>query len=210
MKPNQTLVYEGKDVVLFPLEVLYMTQDVGGSLSHKGSYAIDCVGKTFTKDPIYAPVTVKLVYSSTSDSDGYQQVWQSVSKVWNANGTLQYVRFQFLHDNNPPYMGQVGKVLLQGELLGHTGTSGHVTGDHTHIQVGFGTQAEGEYPMIQNQYGVWVLKRQVLPWLVFYVNDTPIIEGYNHPWKIFGDKPDPPTPTSEKWGVLKMIRKKDM
>ena len=35
---------DGKEVALFPMPYLYMTQDEGGDFSHAGTYNIDFVG----------------------------------------------------------------------------------------------------------------------------------------------------------------------
>ena len=45
MLAGQKLVArDGKEVALFPMPYLYMTQDEGGDFSHAGTYNIDFVG----------------------------------------------------------------------------------------------------------------------------------------------------------------------
>jgi hypothetical protein len=42
---------------------------------------------------------------------------------------VKWLAFLFMHDNNPPSKTSFN----QGELIGHTGTAGFVTGDHVHL-----------------------------------------------------------------------------
>ena len=129
MKAGQTATYQGYQIALFPLDVLNCTQTSGpGQYSHCCGTATDWVG-TYTRYPFYAPCDCVRI-QQTSDNCAYR----SAAPVWTPMG-LTYIVFGFGHDNNPP-----GKTYFsQGELIGHTGTAGHVTGDHTHI-----TQATGQ------------------------------------------------------------------
>jgi hypothetical protein len=129
MKPFEKLVAEdGYEVLLFPLEYLYMSQDEGGSYSHLYTYSIDCLGWSSNgrklKCPYYAPCTLECKQVSSGSI-----VWESTNMVHFADGTLDYVTIHFAHDDNTS-VHYVGEIINQGDLIGHTGTTGHVTGRH--------------------------------------------------------------------------------
>lgn len=179
---------DGVQVLLFPLEYMNISQDEGGSTSHQGSLNIDFLGwgasGRIYHCPYYAPCDCTCVYQSTS---GAYNIWQSDSKVYLVDGTTDYVSIMVIHDNNLPALGSKRK---QGEILGHTGTGGHATGDHVHLNVGRGTYHGQE----KTPQGVWQLKDSLHIYNAMFVNDTVIINGRNHPWKIFNGGVVPPTP----------------
>lgn len=193
MKPFQKMVADdGLEVVLFPLEYLYMTQDEGGDFSHAGTYNLDFVGYNGTsvvkKCPYYAPCTLKCV--AIWDANSNQRVYESVNKVHLADGTIDYLTIEFAHDDNPQF--KIGDVVPQGNLIGHTGTTGNVTGDHVHTCCG-----KGKYQgFTRRSSGLYDLTNRTHYWLATYVNDTPIIRGFGHPWQIFegGSTPTPIQP----------------
>lgn len=174
MKPAQKMVDgNGNQVALFPMMYIYISQGEGGNYSHKGILAIDFLGwgptGRITHCPYYAPCDCKVVYH-----DYYYNVWESLNPVVTPRG-LQYICFEVAHDDNPPPLGTTAE---QGDLIGHTGTNGHVTGDHVHINTAF-----GHY---QGFYTVSSGKRQLVNsshiYQTFYVNDTVIRNGYNYKW----------------------------
>ena len=125
MRAGETASKNGYQVCLFPLDYLYCTQTSSPtSFSHCCGHPCDWIGTTGTY-PIYAPCDCHLVYS---DNAGNTRAYSSDNMVWTPMG-LTYVTFSFTHDNNPPTQTS----FRQGELIGHTGTAGFVTGDHTHI-----------------------------------------------------------------------------
>lgn len=194
MIANQTLVAEdGYEVALFPMPYLYMSQDEGGDYSHLGTYNIDFVGYNGTtvisNAPLYAPCTMKVVYVDTSYGGGNGVGFESVNKVHLSNGTLDYLCFYVAHANNPPYT-TIGTVVNQGQLCYYTGSYGQVTGDHVHSCLGQGTW-QG---LTQRSSGNWDLANRIHYWNGIFVNDTTIVVGYDHDWKIW-DGPVPPTPT---------------
>ena len=180
----------GKQNVLFPLEYMYITQGEDGGYSHQGSYSMDFVGYNESgvvlNAPYYAPCDLTLVYI-TGSSDAL--VWQSNDVVNFIDGTTDYICFEFGHDDNIPNY-KVGDKKLQGQVIGHTGTRGNVTGDHVHMTIVKGKYA-GYY---KNSYDVWCLVNQYHLYNGVGVNDTNIINGYGYTWKKWDDSPLPPDP----------------
>ena len=193
MKPLQRMFApDGHEVCLFPLEYMNISQDENGTTSHRGTLCIDFLGwgangRVYNCD-YYAPCTCKLV-NATLDPAANMRVWESVDKVHLPDGTLDYICFQFGHDNNPPY-STVGTIVTQGDLIGHTGTAGYVTGDHVHYNVARGTYAGGERVPPNNNFQ---LKNSIHIYDANYVNDTVIVRGFNHNWRTYGG-PTPPPP----------------
>lgn len=189
---------DGYEVCLFPFEYMYMSQDEGGDFSHQGTYNIDFLGwganGRIYNCPFYAPCTLECVdiwdYSSNT------RVYQSVNPVHLANGNLDYLTIYFSHDDNPPH--NIGDIINQGDLLGHTGTTGYVTGDHTHSCCGEGTYIgfTQRGPDVQ-----WDLTNRIHYWNACYVNDTIIVEGYNHNWQNYSG----PIPISTRTNKFNFI-----
>ena len=199
MIANQTLVAaDGYEVALFPMPYLYMSQDEGGDYSHSGTYNIDFVGyngtQIITSAPIYAPCTMKVVYTNLTYSGGNTVTFESVNKVHLPNGSLDYLCIDFGHDNNPP-VTTIGAVVRQGQLCYHTGTYGYVTGDHVHTCLGQG-HFEGK---TERSTGNWDLTNRIHYWDGVYVNDTGIIAGYDHDWRTWEGPTPPPTRRQSKF-----------
>lgn len=183
MRPLEKLVAnDGYEVLLFPLEYLYMSQDEGGSYSHLYTYSIDLLGwganGRIYKCPYYAPCTLKCITVSNGNV-----VWESINKVHYADGTLDYVTINFVHDDNTS-VHYVGEIIQQGDLIGHTGTTGNVTGDHVHINTARGHYA-GFYDVGTGHYQ---LRNATHVYDTMYVNDTIIKQGYGHNWRIYDGK----------------------
>lgn len=191
MRAGQRMIaQDGYEVALFPLEYLNMSQDEGADYSHQGTYNIDFLGwganGRIYNCPIYAPCTMKLVDFWDSEGGGHNCVFESTNKVHLANGQLDYLTIAFGHDANPP-ITTIGQVVTQGQLCYHTGTYGNVTGDHVHSCVG-----QGQYQGYTTRIGGHQdLTNRIHYWQGVYVNDTTIIQGYNHNW-ITWNQPIPP------------------
>lgn len=191
MRAGQRLVAaDGYEVALFPMPYMYMSQDEGGNYSHQGTYNIDLLGwganGRIMQAPLYAPCTMKVMHFYSGFNNGNTVAFQSVNKVHLPNGALDYLTIEMAHDSNPP-VTLVGATVQQGVLCYHTGTYGNVTGDHCHTCVGQGVW-QGSVPRPPNNN--YDLANRIHYWDGVYVNDTVIIEGYNHSWKIW-DGPGP-------------------
>lgn len=186
MKAGEKLVApDKKEVLLFPLEYMNISQDEYGSSSHQNILAMDFLGwganGRILQCPYYAPCSCKCV-GTTGENN---RIWQSLNEVHLADGTIDYVTWVQAHDDNPlPTL----TVLTQGDLLGHTGTTGNVTGDHVHFNF-----AKGVYDGWDSTQGNRQLKNSIHIYNACYVNDTIIVNGENHNW-ITWNQPTPPTP----------------
>ena len=208
MRAGQTLVAsDGYEVALFPLTSLYMTQDEGGDYSHYGTYNIDFIGwengQRVYNAPLYAPCSIKLLHFWTAQANGNMQVWESTNKVHLPNGQLDYLTISVAHDNNPPY-ASIGTIVRQGILFYHTGTYGDVSGDHVHTCIG-----QGHYQGYTDRGEHEDLTNRIHYWDGNYVNNTDIIEGYNHNWLVW-DSPTPPTPSKKEnfpWFIYERKRR---
>lgn len=195
MLANQKLVAsDGYEVMLFPLEYMNASQEEGGGYSHAGTLQMDFLGWDANgrvyNCPYYAPCSCKCV--ATTDSSTNNRVFESLNMVHLADGTLSYVTFEVAHDLFP--VVGVGQILNQGDLMGHTGTAGYVTGDHVHFQTARGTYAGWEQVPPNNN---WQLVNEMHIYDACYVNDTTIINGYNYNWRDYTG-PLPPTPKDKK------------
>lgn len=195
MRAGQTLVADdGYEVMLFPLEYMNASQEEGGGYSHAGTLQMDFLGwgpnGRVYQCPYYAPCSCTCV--ATTDSSTHNRVWQSTRAVHLADGTMGFVTFEVAHDDFPPY--NVGATVSQGTLIGRTGTSGQVTGDHVHFQCARGPYAGWEQVPPNNN---WQLVHEMHIYDACYVNDTTIINGYNYNWRTY-DGPIEPTEEKKK------------
>lgn len=170
------------ELAMFPLEYLYITQGEDGAFSHKGTYAIDFAGRDFrgtvTRCPYYAPFDMELV--AIPDPSNHAYVYTSLEKVQCVTGDYDYVTILVAHDDDSY---QVGRIVYQGGLLGKTGTYGNVTGDHVHMEIKLGTYNG----LVQNQYGIYMLRNSTHIWLLLGCNDTIVEHGLNYDWRLFSD-----------------------
>ena len=173
---------DGKEVMLFPLPYMYISQGEGESYSHAGTLNIDFLGWDTNgrvyQCPYYAPCSCKCV-AAWSSSDDNGRIYESLDKVHTPNG-LQYVTFLFFHDDNPTSV--VGTQYTQGDLIGHTGTTSHVTGDHVHFNCANGKYNGYEHVPPDNQ-GQLVNSAHI--YNICYVNDTYLVQDYGYNWRIY-------------------------
>ena len=123
-------VASGLQLAVLPIHVINVTQsEFTPNFSHEGTEAVDMVG-THSNYPLYAPCDVICVGVDRSEA---AVVWQSQREVMRVDGTVGFITFNILHDDNHASYN-VGDTFLKGELFGHTGNSGHSFGDHLHIE----------------------------------------------------------------------------
>lgn len=178
---------KGQQVMLFPFEYMYISQGEGGSGSHAGTFCIDFLGWNANgrvyKCPFYAPCDCTCVAGATD-----YRIWQSDTPVLLADGSYNFCCWQCGHDDNPP---AIGTKLKQGDLMGHTGTTGMVTGDHCHFNTALGLY-DGWAGTTPNQ-----LKNSTHIYNVCYDNDTVLVKDFDYPWVEFKGY-IPPIPTIKK------------
>lgn len=180
----------GYQLALFPMDMIHVTQGENGEFSHKGTLCIDFVGTT-DKYPYYAPCDCECI----GKGDAYL-VWKSSREVMCADGIVRNIVWVNVHEE--PLMYDIGKTLIKGELMGHTGIGGYVTGDHWHFNVIEGSTYNGwDYTPDSRLAGT-----ELHIYDVFAVNGVNIVNGYGYPWKTSnyqdGTNPPPPTPTKDK------------
>ena len=181
----------GKQNCVFPLEYMYMSQGEGGSYSHQGSLAMDFIGwgsgGRIYQCPYYAPCDLELVSVVSSGSHGY--AYTSTQEVNFIDGTTDYFTILVLHDDN---VYSVGRTVSQGGLLGNTGTTGNVSGDHVHIEAKKGNWEGWEV----NSYNVLCMKNADHIYNLLGVNDTVLVNDGGYNWREFSDTP--PTPATKR------------
>ena len=178
MQAGQTLLTPNNvEVMLFPLDEMYITQGEGGALSHV--LAMDFVGwngsSQVNQYPYYAPCTCKCVDKNISQA---WCVFESVNPVLCADGVTRYVCFVVMHDNNMLY--NIGDVVSQGQILGHTGTAGYVTGDHMHLNTAY-----GQYAGWTTGYTFNELVNSSHIYDTCFVNNTTLYNDYGYNWKTY-------------------------
>lgn len=188
-------------VMLFPIDEMYITQGEGGTFSHM--LAMDFVGWNpsqgqIPRYPYYAPCDMVLVAQNFTQA---WQVWESVNPVYYADGSVDYISLCIMHDNNFPHQ-TIGDRVSQGDLLGRTGTAGYVTGDHAHFNL-----ARGKYAGWTTGYQFNELANSMHLYNGFNINDTTKYVDYGYNWKIYegGVPPTPPPPSTKKKHKFKWV-----
>ena len=173
---------EGYQVALFPLPGFHISQRDDETFSHNPSvyYATDYLGwganGRIYRCPCYAPVDIKLLWKNATECCA---VWESLNKVHLSNGMIDYLTILVYHDNdieNNTYY-PIGTVKRMGEIFNRTGTGGHVTGDHVHLETGYGryaTSSSGSYGTAEYKYHItdWTRPKRLHNYNALFINDT--------------------------------------
>lgn len=165
----------GYQLAEFPMDIINISQGENGQYSHQGTLCIDFVNAPGDKFPYYAPCDCTCIAKNTSDA---YLIWKSDKKVMCADGEVRYITWSCFHEVGSPY--SVGKKLKKGELMGHSGIGGNVTGDHAHFNIIEGSKYTGfaqkpGYCLAGKElhiYDVWAISE-----------DTQIVNGNNYDWK---------------------------
>ena len=152
---------------IFPGKNLRETQAIGGSYSHKGTFALDDGGKDTGIDNIYAPCDL-VVVAKGSKSYGFVY-YQSINPVLLANGSVNYINFRLGHDNDISNI-RVGQKFKQFDVIYQEGKAG-ANGNHIHLQVAIG-KYRGIY---KNIYSHYMLFNEARPDKVFV-----LLKGYTN------------------------------
>lgn len=201
MLQGQTAVYDGHEVALFPLDILNCTQTSGpGQFSHCCGTATDWVG-SYAEYPYYAPFSCHRIYQSSDTC-----VYLSDSEVWTPSG-LQYVSIGFTHDNNPPAETHFN----QGDLIGHTGTAGFVTGDHVHIVCSTATSwqyVDSGQTCGSGSHCYYVAGNRYIYEMLFITGDEQIINTRGMDFTVYDGVNPPVIMYKFKWWLSAKILKK--
>lgn len=196
---------DGTQLAVLPCwGTVYITQAEGGDFSHMGSLSVDFAYST-TKVPLYAPFDMTCKYV---DLENAFTVWQSDRPVKCADGSVSYVTFNTGHSDDTG-SNSVGDKKKKGQVYAHTGTSGNVTGDHTHIECSKGeytapwatnSAGRGSLPNPGHMYNVFSSCNNVTKEEINIINQTTT----PMPWKCIldwddgsGSNPDPPVSGSD-------------
>lgn len=204
MRANQKLYdNNGKQVALFPLSGFHISQRDDETISHNPSvyYATDYLGWNSNgrvyRAPCYAPVDIKLIWKNATECCA---VWESLEKVHLANGMIDYLTILVYHDNDiqDGTYYSVGTIKRMGEIFNRTGTGGHVTGDHVHLETGYGryaTSSSSSYGTAEYKFHItdWTRPKRLHNYNALFINDTsPYQSPGSYNWLTFsGGTPTP-------------------
>ena len=170
------------EVLLFPMDVLNLSQGVSGYFSHYLVNAIDSCGKDTGKDPVYAPCTMRYKANDTY-ANGNALFFESVNKVLFADGTIDYATIMMIHADDISGVidkAKKGETFAQGELLIFEGTAGFCTGNHLHLEV-----AKGRFSHMYDRHPdslVWHLPNSISPDLAFFVDGITLYNNGQPPY----------------------------
>ena len=212
MRANQKLYdSNNKQVALFPLSGFHISQRDDETYSHNPSvyYATDYLGWNSSgrvlRAPCYAPVDIKLIWKNATECCA---VWESLEKVHLSNGITDYLTILVYHDNDiqdGTYFS-VGTIKRMGEIFNRTGTGGQVTGDHVHLETGYGrydTNSSSSYGTAEYKFHItdWTKPKRLHNYNALFINDTnPYQSPGNYNWITFsGGTPTPVTSRTHKF-----------
>lgn len=211
MRAGQTLYDDNnRQVALFPLNGFSISQTDYGTYSHGGGqvyWATDYLGMNANgrvyRDPCYAPVDIKCIWLNRTECVA---VWESLEQVHLANGRIDYLTITVYHDNDIANgTTQVGTIKRQGQEFNKTGTGGNVSGDHMHLETGYGrytSSTSTAYGTSEYKYHItdWTAPKRLHNYDALFINDTsPIDSPSGYSWKTFSGGHPEPTPEYRKY-----------
>jgi len=162
----------------YPFKKMYISQNYNqgnhkphwyGSKNYK-DYPIDeCCGDT-GKDPVYAPVDMKIIkiygLHTTKATNGI--VLQTTNTVRTPIGNKTVILTLTHPSDSDIEKLKVGQIIKKGKIICYEGKDGQATGNHIHMTVGTGSY-KGQY---ENSNGKWcfVSTTDNKPEEIFYVN----------------------------------------
>ena len=185
-----------RQVALFPLPGFHISQRDDETYSHDPTryWATDYLGWG-ARCPCYAPVDIKCVWLNRTEC---MVIWESLQEVHMVGDRISYLTIICYHDNDiEDGITQIGTIKRQGEIFNKSGTGGRVTGDHLHLETGYGrfTNPVNKFH-IENSGGV----NRLHNYDCLYINDTdPIQSPGNYVWRTFSGGHPAPTPTPKKF-----------
>lgn len=162
------------------MQYMWITQGVNGDYTHKGTNAIDLIGKgvNYIED-VFAPYTgiIRKIYTSSGNF-----VWlESLEKVQYADGTFDYMTIMVGHDNDVSDL-YVGKIIPKGTVFYQEGTAGNATGPHVHLECGRGKFTGSGWH--ENSFGKWTINNSIKPYDALFIQDSTIIKkDFGYKWK---------------------------
>lgn len=178
----------GMQLAVFPMDMINISQGENGSHSHMGTLCIDFVG-TSAKYPYYAPCDCEMIERFDSSAVA---IWKSSRPVKRADGSEGNIVWSCIHEL--PITHTKGTKLKKGDLMGHTGMGGHVTGDHLHLQVIDGAEYQGF--TVNSQGANTLVGKELHIYNVFSIHnnvsgkDTNVVSGGGYNWKKVTDWKD--------------------
>jgi hypothetical protein len=209
MRAGQTMRDgNNKQVALFPLESFIISQADTDTFSHRPNvyWATDYIaynyaGSRLYRADCYAPVDLKCLWLDRTECVA---VWESLDTVHLANGMIDYLTIIVYHDNDIQNgITQVGTIKRQGEVFNKTGTGGNVTGDHMHLETGYGRynlsystgSGTAEYKYHITDY---TTPKRLHNYNALFINDTVPRHSSQYPTQYPWVSYTGPTPTSKK------------
>ena len=124
--------------IILPVRMIYISQGMYGTYSHKGKMAIDFASSNKEYRKCYAPYDGIIKYKSNK-ANGNVIWFESKDKVLSATGDIDYFCLMLVHCDNIDHL-TVGQEIKQGEYFYTMGTAGNASGVHTHLEL-----AKGKY-----------------------------------------------------------------
>lgn len=210
MRAGQTLYDDnGKQVALMILPGFHISQMDTETFSHNPSvyWATDYLGwganGRIYRCPCYAPCDIKCIWLDRSNCCA---VWESLNPVHMVNDRIDYLTLLVYHDNDIQNGTlQVGTIKRQGQEFNETGTGGNVTGDHVHLETGYGKynlsystgSGTAEYKYHITDY---TTVKRLHNYDCLYINDTsPYQSPGSYNWVTYQGGSPTPTPETKKY-----------